>query len=642
MQIKNIVIYKDEIHEPRVLPFQLGSVNIITGESATGKTAIIDIVDYCLGSSSFNVKGSKIRDNISWFALTISLKNEEVFIARQNPTFHDKQTTNAICFLYGDNVSPPNYSELENNSTITALTSFLSNKLGIDDNLHVAEKNTRDSLEATFKHNRLFSFQPQNVIAEFKYLFFNQDDSFVSQAIKDTLPYILGAIRQDELIIQQKLALKKKELKKYLREKKLEENLQTHTIKQLMRLVEEAKELGLIEFEIDIKNNKEAINELKKILNSDNILQEPITENDQISKLLEEKKLLVNELSNIKNEIISVENFRGNSDIFKSQSASQYDRLISIGLYKEPEDKEHWNALIGQEVDELIPSLKAMNNSLQDLQNGLSVTEKEKPKVQKILLELQSKRNSKLTEIRKKEASIQNIYKQKQELEKVRNINIQKGKIFGKISLFIESMDITLEDSILSSTINTLINEIDELEMSISREDKEDRINAILNKINITITKWSHKLNWEYQNFNLRFNIKKLTIFADSDKKSESLQQMGSAENWLACHLLIHLALHKHFIDTKRPVPNFIIFDQPTQVHYPEGYVENSNTKVNSSDEVADKKMFKFIFDVVRELSPNLQVIITDHANFSDDYFQNAIVEEWRDGKKLVPVEWLQ
>ncbi len=493
-----------------------------------------------------------------------------------------------------------------------------------------------------FKHSRLFSFQPQNVIAEFKYLFFNQDDSFVSQAIKDTLPYILGAIRQDELLIQQKLALKKKELNKYLREQKLEENLQTHTIKQLTKLVEEAKELGLIESSIEIKNNDEALHELKNILKSDIILREPVTENDQISKLLEEKKVLVYELSKIKNEIISVEKFRGDTDVFESQSASQYDRLISIGLYKEPESKEYWNALIGQEVNELIPSIEAINNSLRVLQNGLSLTEKEKPKVQKILIELQNQRNNKLTEIRKKEASIQNIYKQRQELEKIKNINIQKGKMFGKISLFIESMETTLDNSILTTNINTLTNEISELEMSISKEDKENRINAILNKINITISNWSNQLNWEYQDFNLRFNIKKLTIFADSDRKSESLQQMGSGENWLACHLLIHLALHKHFIDTKRPVPNFIIFDQPTQVHYPEGYVENSRSKINSSDEVADKKMFKFIFDIVNELSPKLQIIITDHANFGDEYFQNAIVEEWRNEKKLVPVEWLQ
>jgi hypothetical protein len=68
------------------------------------------------------------------------------------------------------------------------------------------------------------------------------------------------------------------------------------------------------------------------------------------------------------------------------------------------------------------------------------------------------------------------------------------------------------------------------------------------------MTSWNDLLDWEYQKSNLRFDIKKLTVFADTDEKSESLQQMGSGENWLACHLFIHFALHKYFIDTKRPV----------------------------------------------------------------------------------------
>lgn len=642
MQIKNIIIYKDETFEPRVLSFDIGAVNIITGESATGKTAIIDIVDYCLGSSSFNVKGSKIRDNVSWFAITIKLANEEVFIARQNPTFLGKQSTNAIYFKYGDKISIQSYNDLVNNSTTAALTSFISNKLGIDDNLHTAVNNTRDSLEATFKHSRLFSFQPQNVIAEFKYLFFNQDDPFVAQAIKDTLPYILGAIRKDELLIQQRLAQKKKELNKYLREQKLEESIQAHTIRQLNTLVEEAKELELINNNTLIMNDDEAIEELKKILQLDGVIQGVIAENEQIAKLIEDKKNLRLELTDIKNEINAVEDFSGNVNTFESQSASQYDRLLSIGLYKEPESKEYWNALLGQEASELVPSLEAINTSLKALQNGLKFTEKEKPKVQKILIELEKKKTEKIIEIKAKEKSIQNIYTQKKELDKLKNRNIQKGRVLGKISLFFDSINFTVKDSSLNLKINSLQSDIEELEASISQEDKENRINAILNKINIIISSWSDKLSWEYQEFNLRFNIKKLTIFADSDNKSESLQQMGSGENWLACHLLIHLALHKHFIDTKRPVPNFIIFDQPTQVHYPKGYKENSTNKLDSNDEVADQKMFKFIFNIVKELSPDLQVIITDHADFDDKYFRDAVVEKWRNGEKLVPEKWLK
>ena len=61
MQIKNIILYKDAEHQ-RVLSFELGKVNIITGESKSGKTALINIVDYCLGS-----RECKIADGVIMF-----------------------------------------------------------------------------------------------------------------------------------------------------------------------------------------------------------------------------------------------------------------------------------------------------------------------------------------------------------------------------------------------------------------------------------------------------------------------------------------------------------------------------------------------------------------------------------------------
>ncbi len=641
MQIKNIILYKNSDYEPRILSFKIGEVNIITGESSTGKTAIIDIVDYCLGSSSFNVKGSKIRDSVSWFAIIVKFGNEEVFIARENPTFSGKLSTNAICFSHSDNINVPTFNELINNSTISALNYFISNKLGINDNLHVSLNNTRDHLEATFKHSRLFSFQPQNVIAEFKYLFFNQDDTFVSMAIKDTLPYILGAIREDELLIQQKLTLKKKELNKLLRQKKVDESIYEQSITQLKTLLEEARELDLISNDIDIENDEDAIAVLNKVLEIDDTLQTISSENEQISKLLEKKRLLKTELTTIKNEISAVRNFKDNTNTYEEQVFSQHDRLLSIGLYKEPTNKTFWNSIIGEEVDSITPPIEAINNSLKSLLDGLQFTKQEKPKVQRILNELEIKRNDKIAEIKNIETSIGHIYKENEELNKLKNLNIRKGKVIGRISLFFDSIKSIKKDSSLNEKIISLNNEIIELEATISQEEKENKINAILNKINIIMSSWSSLINWEYQNYNLRFDIKKLTIFADSDTKSESLQQMGSGENWLACHLLIHLALHKHFIDKKRPVPNFLILDQPTQVHYPKGYKETLDGKLESSDETADKRMFEFIFKVVIELSPNLQVIIMDHADFDEDNFQNAIVEKWRNGQKLVPLKWI-
>ena len=49
-QILDIVLYSKK-GESRVVQLQPGALNIITGASKTGKTALIEIIDYCLGSS---------------------------------------------------------------------------------------------------------------------------------------------------------------------------------------------------------------------------------------------------------------------------------------------------------------------------------------------------------------------------------------------------------------------------------------------------------------------------------------------------------------------------------------------------------------------------------------------------------------
>lgn len=70
------------------MPFRTHGLNIITGKSKTGKSAIIDIVDYCLGRGSFNVAEGTIRKKVACFGLHISKGTDEVIIARDRHTIH--------------------------------------------------------------------------------------------------------------------------------------------------------------------------------------------------------------------------------------------------------------------------------------------------------------------------------------------------------------------------------------------------------------------------------------------------------------------------------------------------------------------------------------------------------------------------
>lgn len=68
MQIAKIILYS---HDGRIreLPMEVGQLNVITGASKTGKSALIDIVDYCMGRGDCYVAEGVIRKHVSWFAV---------------------------------------------------------------------------------------------------------------------------------------------------------------------------------------------------------------------------------------------------------------------------------------------------------------------------------------------------------------------------------------------------------------------------------------------------------------------------------------------------------------------------------------------------------------------------------------------
>ncbi len=85
----------------------------------------------------------------------------------------------------------------------------------------------------------------------------------------------------------------------------------------------------------------------------------------------------------------------------------------------------------------------------------------------------------------------------------------------------------------------------------------------------------------------------------------------------------------------------FLFLDQPSQVYFPaEKDVDGSMSLVSEDDRLAVSRMFRLVFDAVKEVAPGLQVLITEHADINDAWYQAAVVERWRGGLKLVPEDW--
>ena len=108
--INSIILWPRNIeHSPRCLSFDSEAVNIITGASRTGKSALIPIIDYCLGSDKCAIPVDIIRDACSWFGVLFDMANEQMLLCRREPG--NKGSTDDMFLLRDKEITIPEHIE---------------------------------------------------------------------------------------------------------------------------------------------------------------------------------------------------------------------------------------------------------------------------------------------------------------------------------------------------------------------------------------------------------------------------------------------------------------------------------------------------------------------------------------------------
>ncbi len=62
-QVLKVILWSKAGFPPRIVNFEPGMVNVISGSSKTGKSAVIPIIDYCLASGKCSIPVGTIRDS---------------------------------------------------------------------------------------------------------------------------------------------------------------------------------------------------------------------------------------------------------------------------------------------------------------------------------------------------------------------------------------------------------------------------------------------------------------------------------------------------------------------------------------------------------------------------------------------------
>ncbi|HMJ05767.1 MAG TPA: DUF3732 domain-containing protein [Chthoniobacterales bacterium] len=635
VQLADLVLYAHDGRR-RVVSFRTGAVNVITGSSKTGKSALIDIVDYCCGSDECRIPAGIIRNAVSWFGIRLQLDAGQAFIARRAPEKHQKAS--AACFVkIGTDVEIPAFDAIQKNTNAEAITALLTEWAGFVENVHEpGSGETRLPLAANIRHALMLCFQPQDEIIRRDQLFHKVSDSWMAQALQDVFPYLLGAVSDDFVRKREELRRLRDALRSKEREAAELVALRGVGTGRAAALLAQARDVGLTA--VETTTWEESIAALRTIAAQPLTIERTYKTSGapEYSRLSDQRSELRREETRLLDRIAAIRSYDKDEKGFSREAVEQKARLSSVGIFEYAEPGKH--CPVCEQVlsdDTQVATVSELQQSLQTIAAQLESVSRGAPKLEKELARLEEELVAVRQRLTRNQFEMEAVRAADDALAAAQDEATKMAHIAGRIGLFLESVPQSAQSVPDAGEIERLRGECDALELELSNDTIREHVESIVSLLSRDMTAWARLLELEHSTSPLRLNIKKLTIVADTPDGPIPMGRMGSGENWVGYHLIAHLALHSWFVAHSRPVPRFLFLDQPSQVYFPPEKYGSGVEGLEDDDRVALRRMFKLVFDVVERLAPGLQVIITEHADLHDGWYSAAVVERWRDGLNL-------
>jgi len=645
MKIKSIHIYSHD-GQRRNLQFKVDGLNVITGRSSTGKSALSEIIEYCMGRSTFNVPEGIIRDKVAWFAVIYQFSEEQVLIAKPTPTAGGTSCSTAMQ-RRGGQLTAPDFKELQVNTDDDAVVALLSRLLGIPENrTDVAVEHSRQSYDANVKHTYYYLFQKQGIVANKDQLFYRQNEAFQPQAIRDTLPILLGNLSNDRYELEAKLRAAQRELK--LNGKLLEQARDAIDTSQQkgISLFSEAKVVGIIAPENQQAGQDGVIGALRTALQW-KPASTPDDDGQRISLIEEEISQLRKNRREVQSRVDAARQFSKRAGGFESEALEQKDRLASIKvLPKNPETNEWQWPFCEANLALESPIAKLLLKELATLDEEMSIVAGQRPKLDAYLAEQDDKVREVVDAIKNKEAELSAAIAANEIIAQMGTRNNAAARVVGRISLFLEDIVSNAELVSREAEHRRLKFKVEELQKKVGADDSHERLTSILNNIAAQVSRYIQTFEAEFSAFPARLDLNHLTIIFDRPDRPVPMSRTGGGENHLAYHLSALLALHLFASQNNCPIPQFLLIDQPTQVYFPsEKVYQEADGTVQKTEADADlaavRRLFELLLNFTQKDVPGFQLIVTEHANLRDQWFQDCLVEQpWTKPPALVPESW--
>lgn len=461
-------------------------------------------------------------------------------------------------------------------------------------------------------------------------------------AIRDALPYFLGAVDEDHFLALKRYQDARTRLRRLEREFAEIESITRNATDAARTLLNEARRNGLVPQDSAAQDADAVIALLTQATQPRAMEFAGIDDPEaDLAALEERRRSLQRQLQELREEISDIERLNKEANEFETEAREQEARLVSVGLIGDGEGHADTCPLCESHLAVPVPTVAQIRASLVDIQLQLQSVRRDAPRLQERLSVLETQRSDLAEQLRSVTRDITQRIQDNERLRIEQNQFAEQARVAGRIAYYLENRQATSPDSDLPRRIAALRAEIEQLEAALDDGAAEERLATALSLVGRDLTSYATQLGLEHGDNPLRLDLRHLTVIADTDDGPLSLAQMGSGENWVGYHVAAHLSLHKLFRKRGRPVPGFLMLDQPSQAHYPPEHDSGGSIEdLADEDQAAVRQLFSLLHAYCQSLRPGMQVIVTDHVQLLDDWFTDAIAERWRDGIALVPRSW--
>jgi Protein of unknown function (DUF3732) len=636
-QLRAIVLYSHDGRR-RDLFFDLNSVNIVTGPSGSGKSALCEIIDYCFGSGQCHIPGV-VRYASAWVGILLASDTTQAFIARRIPPPHQLSSEDTY-LSFGVHIDIPAAArDLTGTTNVSTMLRRLEQLLGIGNVVTEVFGATRPQRKVTARNLTPFLLQDDDVIINKTVLLRGaQDDHRLS--IIDTFPYFLGTV--DESIIAKEQELRRLTSQAAAEQRRIaqSERLRDTAALSLRGLATEAQQVGLLDLSVE-DASVETLRSALQTVATWTPSSESEQGTDRLSQLSAREHQLQVQRTALLAEMEDVREAHRQASTFVTTAERQQRRLQVVDLFNANGGPVQTCPVCQNPLMQHTDTLAAVQAAYRELQSQLRLANRERPQIDLYITTLQDRIDALASQQAIVRQQLLAIRRESQAIQQQLDLTQRRMRVVGRVSYFLEMADET-ETAPNLDLLHQLEARLAELREELDNSNKMDRLLEAQQQVALSATEILADLPFTalYPQRTVYMSTRDLSAGILTAQRRIPMRDIGSDENYLSLHVAVALALHRYFKNHERPVPGFIVFDQLSRPFYPPDKMPGVVTTRSDAERVELRRYFDLLFKEVAE-QKDFQVIVLEHAFFADDKrFTKAVGDRFFEKDKLIPADW--